>query len=176
MKTALIFLLLFVAGLASAAQPPQVQARLLDSNQYLCDNCFFGASTYYYCFEADHRILIGYSKIPTLNWADPASNDLAKLHKSWKPLKEEEAQTVPLRYDDSESGRLHPGDKLVLFTFGLRGYWPSWFWNTDGTSPSLVTGATGMIGQALVPWLARRNDVAAIFALTHASEYMGSSC
>lgn len=116
MKTALIFLLLFVAGLASAAQPPQVQARLLDSNQYLCDNCFFGASTYYYCFEADHRILIGYSKIPTLNWADPASNDLAKLHKSWKPLKEEEAQTVPLRYDDKHIWVTKPDGK----TFRLK--------------------------------------------------------
>jgi len=40
----------------------------------------------------------------------------------------------------------------------------------------LVTGATGMIGQALVPLLARRNDVGAIFALTHTSKYLGSSC
>jgi nucleoside-diphosphate-sugar epimerase len=40
----------------------------------------------------------------------------------------------------------------------------------------LVTGATGMIGQVLVPLLARRNDVEAIFALTHACEYLGSSC
>src|SRR5580700_12042120 len=40
----------------------------------------------------------------------------------------------------------------------------------------LLTGATGMIGQALIPLLARRNDVRAIFALTHTSEYMGSSC
>jgi nucleoside-diphosphate-sugar epimerase len=40
----------------------------------------------------------------------------------------------------------------------------------------LLTGATGMIGQALIPLLARRNDVKAIFALTHTSEYMGSSC
>jgi len=39
----------------------------------------------------------------------------------------------------------------------------------------LVTGATGMIGQALVPLLARRNDVGAIFVLTHRREYMGSS-
>jgi len=39
----------------------------------------------------------------------------------------------------------------------------------------LVTGATGVIGEALVPLLARRNDVRAIFALTHASEYLGSS-
>ena len=40
----------------------------------------------------------------------------------------------------------------------------------------LVTGATGMIGQALVPLLARRNDVRAIFALFHKTEYTGSSC
>ncbi len=39
----------------------------------------------------------------------------------------------------------------------------------------LVTGATGMIGRALVPTLARRNDVRAVFALTHVSEYLGSS-
>ena len=40
----------------------------------------------------------------------------------------------------------------------------------------LVTGAMGMIGQALVPLLALRNDVRAIFALTHTSEYAGTSC
>jgi nucleoside-diphosphate-sugar epimerase len=39
----------------------------------------------------------------------------------------------------------------------------------------LVTGATGMIGQALLPLLARRNDVTAIFGLTHANECVGSS-
>jgi nucleoside-diphosphate-sugar epimerase len=39
----------------------------------------------------------------------------------------------------------------------------------------LVTGATGMVGEALVPFLARRNDVKVIFALTHAREYLGSS-
>lgn len=38
----------------------------------------------------------------------------------------------------------------------------------------LLTGATGMIGQALVPLLAHRNDVEAIFALTHASVYSGN--
>jgi len=39
----------------------------------------------------------------------------------------------------------------------------------------LITGATGMIGQELVPLLARRNDVGEIFALTHTNEYSGSS-
>jgi hypothetical protein len=116
MKTGLIIFFLYTAGLASAADQPQVQAKLLDSNQYLCDNCFFGASTYYYCFEADRKILIGYSKIPTLNWADPASNDLARLHKAWKPLKEGEGQMVPLRYDDKHIWLTKPDGK----TFRLK--------------------------------------------------------
>ncbi len=37
----------------------------------------------------------------------------------------------------------------------------------------LLTGATGMVGQALVPLLARRNDVSGIFALTHETGYQG---
>lgn len=100
MKSVFVLLALAIVSSAAPAEKPQVQAQLLDSNSYLCANCFFGASTYYYCFEADHKILIGYDKMPVLNWQDPASNDLAKLHKSWKPLKPEEGQTVQLRYDD----------------------------------------------------------------------------
>jgi len=44
------------------------------------------------------------------------------------------------------------------------------------THTVLITGATGMLGQALVPLFARRDDVEAIFALTHACEYSDSSC
>jgi len=35
----------------------------------------------------------------------------------------------------------------------------------------LLTGATGMVGQALASLLARRRDVAAVFALVHGSDY-----
>jgi long-chain acyl-CoA synthetase len=38
----------------------------------------------------------------------------------------------------------------------------------------LFTGSTGMVGQALGPLLARRNDVDAIFALVHRTEYQPS--
>jgi hypothetical protein len=105
MKSALIFLALTVAALAgatlsAATDKPQVQGQLLDHNEYLCNNCFFGASTYYYCFEADNKkILIGYQKIPTLNWKDEGSNDLTKVHKSWAPWASDN-NMVPLRYDD----------------------------------------------------------------------------
>lgn len=106
--------LLFVALAAAAAAPdkPEVQAKLLDSNQLLCNNCFFGASKYYYCFETDHKILIGFQKTPVLNWQDPASNDLVKLHKSWRPWTAE-GQTVPLRFDDKDIWVTRPDGRTV---------------------------------------------------------------
>jgi hypothetical protein len=99
MKSGLLFLALAFAALAAAPETPQVQAQLLDHNEYLCSNCFFGASTYYYCFQAGDKTLIGYQKTPTLNWKDSASNDLTRVRKSWAPWTAE-GQSVPLRYDD----------------------------------------------------------------------------
>ncbi len=77
----------------------EAQAQLLDSNEYLCSNCFFGASTYYYCFEAGGKILIGYQKVPAMNWRDPSANLLTRAHKAWQPWVSE-GQTVPLHYDE----------------------------------------------------------------------------
>jgi hypothetical protein len=94
----LLFIFAF-AGLAASPDTTQVQGHLLDRNQYLCSNCFFGANTYYYCFEAADRILIGYQKTPTLNWKDESANDLTRLHKSWKPLTAE-GENISLRYND----------------------------------------------------------------------------
>ena len=65
----------------STDQAPQVQAKLLDHNGYSCANCFFGASTYYFCFEAGRQVLIGYEKIPTMNWTDSSTNWLTKVHR-----------------------------------------------------------------------------------------------
>src|ERR1700735_4889236 len=92
------------AFLAFAAKPPdkpEVQAQLLDRNEYACNNCFFGASTYYFCFEADNKILIGYEKIPAMNWKDSQSNWLTKVHKSWQPLSAQ-GDSIPLRYDEKD--------------------------------------------------------------------------
>jgi hypothetical protein len=112
MKSGFIFFALVVAALAATPDKPQVQGQLLDHNEYLCSNCFFGASTYYYCFEADKKILIGYQKIPTMNWKDSASNDLTKVRKSWAPLTAG-GQSVPLRYDDKYIWVDRPGGKAV---------------------------------------------------------------
>lgn len=116
MKSVCIFFALgLVSALnssAAASDKPDVQAQVLDQNQYACENCFFGASTYYYCFEADNKVLIGYEKIPTMNWIDPNKNWLTKAHKSWKPWAAD-GQTVPLRYDEKHIWVKGPNGKEV---------------------------------------------------------------
>lgn len=112
MKSGIIFFAFVFSALAAAPDKPQVQGQLLDQNEYLCSNCFFGASTYYYCFEAGDKILIGYQKIPTINWKDDASNDLTKVHKSWAPWTSE-SKTVPLRYDEKYIWVTKPDGKTV---------------------------------------------------------------
>ena len=115
MKFGLIFLALAAAAFAAAPDKQEAQGQLLDRNEYLCSNCFFGASTYYYCFEAGSKILIGYQKIPTLNWKDSASNDLTRVHKSWTPLAAE-SKDIPLRYDDKHIWVTGPNGKSVKLT------------------------------------------------------------
>jgi hypothetical protein len=61
----------------------QADAQLLDHAEILCDNCFFGPSTYYYCFVADSNILVGYQKTPVLNWQDKTKNYLTVIHSRW---------------------------------------------------------------------------------------------
>ncbi len=112
-----LFVLVFFASAAqpaSAATPdkPEVQAQLLDQNEYLCDNCLFGSSSYYYCFEAGNKILIGYQKVPSIGWRDPESNHLTKVHKSWQPWTSE-GEKVPLRYDDKNIWLTRPDGKQV---------------------------------------------------------------
>jgi hypothetical protein len=77
----------------------QAQAQLLDHAEYLCDNCFFGASKYYYCFAADSKILIGYQKAPVLNYQDQSKNYLAPVHPAWAAWAAP-GQTAPISYDE----------------------------------------------------------------------------
>jgi hypothetical protein len=101
MRSGLVFFFAFAfASLAAAPDRPTVQAKLLDHNEYLCSNCFFGASTYYYCFQAGDKVLIGYQKTPVFNWKDETNNDLAKVRKSWAKYAAPESNDVPLSYDD----------------------------------------------------------------------------
>jgi hypothetical protein len=83
----------------AAADRQQAQAQLLDHAEFLCANCFFGASDYYYCFAADNKVLIGYQKTPVLNYTDKSKNYLAPAHPSWAAWTAP-GQTVPISYDD----------------------------------------------------------------------------
>jgi len=83
----------------AAADRQQAQAQLLDRAAFLCDNCFFGASDYYYCFAADNKILVGYQRTPVLNYQDKSKNYLAPAHPSWAAWTAP-GQTVPISYDD----------------------------------------------------------------------------
>jgi hypothetical protein len=82
----------------SAADRQQAQARLLDHAEFLCDNCFFGASDHYYCFAADNQILVAYQRTPVLNWRDKTKNYLTAVHPSWAAWTAP-GQTVPISYD-----------------------------------------------------------------------------
>jgi hypothetical protein len=83
----------------AAAGRQEVPAQLLDQAEFLCANCFFGASDYYYCFAADSKVLIGYQKTPVLNWRDKSKNYLTGVHPAWAAWTAP-GQTVPISYDD----------------------------------------------------------------------------
>jgi len=99
----------------AASDRPQVQARVLDHAELLCDNCFFGPSYYYYCFEADNKILIGYQRTNVLNWEDKSKNYLTKPHKAWT-VWTPPAESVPLSYDDTRIWVTRPDGKAVKLT------------------------------------------------------------
>lgn len=115
MKSGVLILAFALAALARAPETPQVQAKVLDHNAVLCSNCFFGPSTYYYCFEADNKVLIGYQKTPTFNWKDPERNDLSRVRKNWAEWKPE-GETVPLRYDNKNIWVTGPTGKSIKLT------------------------------------------------------------
>ena len=100
--TALLAALSFTAPACYAASAPtraQAQAQLLDHAEFRCSDCFFGASKYYYCFQADNKILIGYQKMPVFNFTDQSKNYLTQIRPAWGAWNTENA-TVPIAYDD----------------------------------------------------------------------------
>jgi hypothetical protein len=83
----------------AAANPQQAQAQVLDRAEFLCANCFFGASDYYYCFAVDNQILIAYQRTRVLNYQDQSKNYLAPVRPRWAAWSAP-GQTVPISYDD----------------------------------------------------------------------------
>jgi hypothetical protein len=102
-------------GAAAARQ--QVQAQLLDRAEILCANCFFGPSDYYYCFAVDNKILVGYQRVPVLNWQNKSKNYLTPVHPAWAAWAAP-GQTVPIGYDDKYIWISRANDKAVKRGFG----------------------------------------------------------
>jgi hypothetical protein len=107
------------APVAFGAEAPrhQAQAQLLDHAEFLCANCFFGPSDYYYCFAADDKILVGYQRTPVLNWRDESKNHLTGVHPAWAAWTAP-GQTVPISYDDKHIWVTRPDRKQVRRGFG----------------------------------------------------------
>jgi hypothetical protein len=112
-----VTLLATPAIFGATADRPQVQARLLDHAELLCDNCFFGPSYYYYCFDAGNKILVGYQRTQVLNWEDKSKNYLTKVHKAWT-VWTAPGETVPISYDDKHIWVTRPNGKSVKLIQG----------------------------------------------------------
>ena len=100
-RTSVYVAALLAAAVSFGAAPARqhVQAQLLDHAEFLCANCFFGASDYYYCFAVDNKILIGYQKTPVLNWEDQSKNYMTGIRPRWRAWAAP-SPTVPISYDD----------------------------------------------------------------------------
>jgi len=101
----------------SAGDRLQAQAQVLDHAEFLCANCFFGASEHYFCFAADNQILVAYQKTPVVNWRDKTRNYLAAIRPSWAPWTAP-GQTVPIRYDRKHVWVMRPNAEQ-----SRRGFW-----------------------------------------------------
>jgi hypothetical protein len=99
-RTAVFAAASLAAAISFGASAPrqQAQAQLLDHAEFLCANCFFGASDYYYCFAAGDQVLVAYQKIPVLNWQDKSKNYLTRFHHEWA-LWSASGQSIPVSYD-----------------------------------------------------------------------------
>jgi hypothetical protein len=106
---------LLAAQASFAAERPQVQAQLLDHAEVPCANCFFGPSYYYYCFEADNKVLIGYQRTPVINWQDESKNYLTRVHRGWTAWTPP-GQTLPISYDEKYIWVTRPEGKPVKLT------------------------------------------------------------
>jgi hypothetical protein len=83
---------------AAGKDRQQAQARLLDHAEFLCDDCFFGPSKYYYCLEADNQILVGYQRVPALNYTNASKNYLTPVHHSWEAWSSS-GEPITISYD-----------------------------------------------------------------------------
>lgn len=132
MKGCVALLLSAAFAFGTSADRPQVPAQLLDHAEFLCANCFFGASKYYYCFSAGNQILVGYEKTPVLNWEDQSKNYLTGVRPKWAPWTAP-GETMPISYDDKHIWVTRPDSKQAKD--GVRAHLKAFaFWATRAES------------------------------------------
>jgi len=115
MLVSVAVLLTASVSFGAAADRQQAQAQVLDHAEYLCANCFFGTSDYYYCFAADNKVLIGYQRTRVLNWTDESKNYLTRVHHGWD-IWTPPGQNFSISYDDKHIWVDRPGGKQVRLT------------------------------------------------------------
>jgi len=120
-RTSVYVAALLAAAVSFGAAPArqQVQAQLLAHAEFLCANCFFGASDYYYCFAADNKVLVGYQRTRVMNWQDPSKNFLTIARPEWTvwtaPGQTAPGQ-IPISYDDKHIWVSRADGKQVRLT------------------------------------------------------------
>jgi len=108
MKSVFVCLALALSSAVSfgaSADAPKVQATLLDHSEYLCKNCLFGMSDYYFCFNANDKILVGYERVRTQIRKPAPENLIASAGKM-----------VPIRFDEKYIWVPGPRGKDVRLT------------------------------------------------------------
>jgi len=122
---AFVALIAFAAPVSfgKKADRKTASATVLDRNSYICSNCFFGTSDYYYCFDVGDKILIGYQKVPSLGWKEHETNLLTRVHKGYEPWSPA-SDKVDISYDDKsiyvtgadgKEARLHQNYQTDIF-------------------------------------------------------------
>lgn len=109
--------------------------------EFLCDNCFFGASDYYYCFAVGAKTLVAYQKAPVLDWRDKSKNYLTPVHPGWAAWSAP-GSAVPIRYDDKHVWVDRPPAAPAK---GFGGHWKAfagWFGRGHGKQVRLTQTAT----------------------------------
>jgi hypothetical protein len=142
MKGCVALLLTATFAFGASADRPQVPAQLLDHAEFLCANCFFGASEYYYCFQAGNQILVGYEKTPVLNWEDKSKNYLKTVRPKWAPWTAP-GETVPISFDDKHIWVTRPDTTQTKQ--GVRAHMKAFaFWATRAESKQVKLTRSSM--------------------------------
>jgi hypothetical protein len=89
---------------AATGDKPTTPATILDHNEYTCENCLFGISDYYFCFDANQKILIGHDRVRTQT---RKKNPLDLL---------QSGKSVPVRFDDKYIWVTEPNGKELRLT------------------------------------------------------------